>query len=270
MITIEECLKTSTRELLKKDISSARLDCLVMLEESTQKQREWLLAHGEEKLSDRELGAMNRMLEQRLGHTPLAYNVGQKEFFGRNFIVNKNVLIPRPESESLVEILLNLDRSIFDTIVDIGTGSGCLAITAKLEIPEAIVMAIDNSEEAVNLARKNAEVLNVDIILKESDLLDSIKITDGSVLLVNLPYVPNGLITSEEIEKEPPGAIFSGTDGLDHYKKLWSQHLNTELNPTFVITESLLSQHNRMTELAEKVGYKLAKTNGLAQLFEKA
>lgn len=267
MPTIQDWLSNNTRELIESDIDSARLDCLVMLEDALKKPREWLLAHGDHSISASEEQALEGMLGERLNHVPLAYIIGHKEFYGRNFVVNPSVLIPRPESEDMIEILLGLDESYFENVMDVGTGSGCLAITAKLELPSITVVAIDNSEVALIIAVKNAERFGVDISFEKSNLLESAELTNKSIILANLPYVPDSLITSEEIKREPATAIFSGPDGMSHYAKLWGQLCAVQLKQISIITESLPDQHSKMTKLANKSGYYLNQTNGLAQLF---
>lgn len=267
MLTIQEWLTDATAKLLEAYISSARLDCLVILEDTLEKPREWLLAHSDEDISNLKVDILNKRLAQRLKHIPLAYITGHKEFYGRSFLVNPNVLIPRPESEDIIELLLGIGESSFEKVIDIGTGSGCLAITVKLELPNSQVIAIDNSSKALEVVKQNAKHLDADIELKISYLLESVDISDRSVLLVNLPYVPESLITSEEITKEPSAAIFSGKDGLDHYKRFWRQLAHTKARDLVVISESLLSQHGEMTNLAKESGFEIDRSHGLAQMF---
>ena len=312
MPTIQEWLTNGTKKLMKAKIPSARLDCLVILEDTLKKSREWLLAHSDEAISNPKVDILNNILTQRLNHIPLAYITGRKEFYGRSFFVNSNVLIPRPESEDIIELLksvipaeagiYNPDWVLFEpelpqsrwpdprkavhgarrvgndnklpsshspppTIIDIGTGSGCLAITAKLELPGSKVIALDNSREALAVAKQNAKHLDADVEFKISDLLESVVISDKTVLLVNLPYVPKSFITSEEITKEPSSAIFSGVDGLDQYKRFWEQLAHSKACDFVVISESLLSQHGEMTNLAKESGFEIDRSHGLAQMF---
>ena len=267
MIKVQDWLSNNTRMLLEANIDSARLDCIVMLENTLKKPREWLLGHGDHLIDKSQENKLNSFIKMRLDHTPLAYITGCKEFYGRNFVVNPSVLIPRPESEDMIEILLGLDESSSENVMDVGTGSGCLAITAKLELPSITVVAIDNSEGALIIAVKNAERFGVDISFEKSNLLESAELTNKSIILANLPYVPDSLITSEEIKREPATAIFSGPDGMSHYAKLWGQLCAVQLKQISIITESLPDQHSKMTKLANKSGYYLNQTNGLAQLF---
>lgn len=302
-ITISEWLQKSTAALSKVGIESARLDSLLLLEHGLQKSREWVLAHGEFEISEAEHAKLDKMLAQRIKRTPLAYIIGSKEFYGREFFVNEDVLIPRPESEAMIDLLkgevlrqaqddstgdsLVVGRDSFrnssptthdtritnhdlNTIIDVGTGSGCLAITAKLLFPDVHVTAVDNSAQALMVAKKNARKHSVQIQFKEMDIangLPAMPKTRPYVILANLPYVPERMITSEEITREPSEALFSGKDGLNHYRMFWEQVVKAKNRPLLVITESLGEQHGELAEIAGGVGYGLVRTEGLAQLY---
>lgn len=271
-ITIASWLNQATVSLKKVGINSARLDAQLLLEDTLSKSRQWILARDETEVENADLITLNKKLVQRIEHTPLAYIVGYKEFYGRKFIVDKNVLIPRPESEAIIELLctiMHTQAESIDTIVDIGTGSGILAITAKLEYPDLKVIATDVSSKALGVAQKNAAILQAEVKFIKSDLFSSISDLQPSVLLVNLPYVPDDLVTSEEITKEPPEALFSGEDGLDHYRKFWDQIAGLKNKPKYIITESLESQHEDMTDLARYANYSFETSNTLIQLFRK-
>ena len=265
--------KDATSQLAENGIESARLDSLLLLEDELKKPRSWLLAHDDEQLSSKILKNLNNKLAQRTARIPLAYITNSKEFYGRNFYVNEGVLIPRPESEAMIE-LLNQVMAVdsINTVFDIGTGSGCLAITCKLEHPNLHVTASDISPSALRVAKSNASRLEATVRFVQSDLLESVSRmpkTRPYVILANLPYVPEGLITSEEITKEPALALFSGSDGLNHYRKLWDQVNELKNKPVYIITESLEHQQGAMTELAKARDYKLHSTSVLAQCFYK-
>lgn len=270
---ISSWLREASNSFQRAGIESAHLDALLLLEHYLKKSREWILAHEEEVIGDKLLSKLNKARDQRLNREPLAYITGEKEFYGRTFSVDENVLIPRPESEAIIELLKQILKQVQDDtqIIDVGTGSGCLAITAKLELPEADVIATDISDEALKTASVNAKTLNARVEFIRSDLLESMPRSKfelaNSIILANLPYVPDGLITSEEITKEPGLALFSGSDGLNCYRKFWKQILELKNPPMAVITESLENQHEKLAQLAKSAGYKLKSTNGLAQLF---
>lgn len=270
--TIASWLKETTTYLKMAGVTSARLDAIILLEAVLQKNREWILAHDDYKLSPHEATLLNNFVSMRKEHVPLAYIVGSKEFYGREFLVTPDTLIPRPESEAIIDTLKKVSQQHeINTAIDIGTGSGCLAITAKKELPDIHATGVDISESALKIARKNARKHNVQIQWKQANLmkdeLPKMPKTRPYIIIANLPYVPDNLITSEEITKEPALALFSGKDGLNHYRALFRQ-LKTRTNKPFaVITESLASQHTALNNFAINAGYQPQATTDLVQLF---
>lgn len=257
------------KKLNEAGVDSPRRDCLVLLEDLLKKDRSWVNAHAELKLSRGQVQVLDKQINRRVDREPLAYIRGKAWFYKRFFELNPDVLVPRPESESFIEILKQIRPK---KIVDIGTGSGCLAVTAKLELPGSQVIATDVDEKALKVAQRNAEKYKVDIKFIQASLLDEMMDSDFTqvAIIANLPYVPEGLVTSREINYEPGLALFSGKDGLDHYRKFWSQIGSLDKKPLYVLTESLESQHKAIKDLAKSAGYKLAGTNILVQLFEPA
>ncbi len=273
-MTIADWLTEKMQILGKAEVDSPRRDALVLLEDTLEKDRSWVLAHPEYGISEQELKKVNQLIERRTTREPLAYIRGKAWFYGRFFEVNPGVLIPRPESESFIDLLKglsNLDPQHLTTVIDIGTGSGALAITAKLELPGIKVIATDIDNKALKVAQKNAKKHNVEIKLIKSDLLESLPISNfqrPTAVVANLPYVPDGLVTSPEINTEPKIALFSGKDGLDHYRKFWQQIRNLDSTPKYILIESLEKQHKDLEIIAQKSGYKLHKTEVLVQLFK--
>lgn len=257
------------KRLVEAGVDSPRRDCLVFIEDLLNKDRSWVNAHAEYELSDEQIYVLNDKLKLRINREPLAYIRGKAWFYKRFFEVSPDVLIPRPESESFIELVKEIKPK---TVVDIGTGSGCLAITTKLELPETQVFATDINDAALKVAQKNAQKHNVEINFVQGDLLEPMKKLelDDFVILANLPYVPNHLVTSPEIETEPEMALFSGKDGLDHYRKFWSQVRELNIKPINILAESLESQHKSLDIMAKEAGYKLDKTDILVQLFIKS
>lgn len=266
-MTLGEWLLSATEQLEKAGSKTPRLDALVLLEMVTKRSRASLLAAGNEKLSVMRQGKLKKLLERRVSGEPVAYIAGQKEFYGRDFIVNKWVLIPRPESEAFLELLAELRKTErVHSLVDIGTGSGALAITAKLQFPDMYVFATDTSKEALQVAAQNALRHEAPVTFKEQNLLHGDK--EGyDVIFANLPYVPTGPEPDPSIAFEPAEALFSGFDGLELYRRFFEQ-----LEPKFirfVMTESLLTQHEPIAKIADEASYDHTSTEGLVQLFTK-
>jgi release factor glutamine methyltransferase len=267
-MTIEDWLQDATTKLTAKEISSARLDALLLLEHVLITPRVTLLSHPETDLPATTLVKLGKALDQRLNGVPIAYIQNKKEFYGRDFIVNEHVLIPRPETESIIELAKSLELDA-PRVLDIGTGSGCIAVTLAIEVPKSKVFASDISDEALKIARLNAKSLGARVSFTYADLLAGFEAKQFDVICANLPYVPKGLVTSPEIAKEPELALFSGTDGLHHYERLFNELSIATNKPSFIITESLTSQHSTLKKLATLAGYQLVKTDVLAQLFQK-
>ena len=252
----DDWLSVHTRQLSEAGVSSARLDCLILLEGITGKDRAWLLAHPEYTLSDTNIAALQGKVARRAQHTPLAYIRNQTEFYGRTLYVDERVLEPRPESETIVTLLKGLDLPDHPVIIDVGTGSGALAITAKLELPHAEVYATDIDSGCLEVAAKNADALKASVIFTEADLLTPVHgattLPAPDVILANLPYVPDNFTINQAAMNEPHLAIFGGPDGLDLYRRLFAQLGSVTIKPQllFVLAEALPPQHASLADIA--------------------
>lgn len=266
-MTIGDWLKTRAKILSDNGIDSARLDCVLMLEKVLSQDRGWLLAHLDAPLPDLESRALEVFFARRYQHRPMAYILGRAEFYGRTFAVNKHVLVPRPESESIIE-LARLAEPV-DALVDVGTGSGALAITLALEKIADNVIGLDIDSDCLSVAQQNAQLLHARITWQRSDLLQDWRQSTSVAKLgvvANLPYVPDNYPINDAAKHEPKLALFSGADGLDHYRKLFTQLPDTT---KWIITEALSQQHEALASIAKTAGYKLVATDGLAQHFTK-
>lgn len=264
-MTTGEFLQANAAALQKAGIETARLDCLVLLEDALGIRRSSILAHPEMELTSEQQANLEARVAQRGKHQPLAYIRGKAAFYGHDFIVNSAVLVPRPESETIIDLLKQLPLANGITIADIGTGSGCLAITAALELPQSRVDAYDISDAALAIAQQNATALHAHVDFRKSDLLTSVE--PAKVLLANLPYVPEHFPINKAAAHEPGLALFSGADGLNHYKLFWHQISILSQKPRFVITEALPEQHHALAELARHAGFVQDHKEGLVQLF---
>lgn len=279
-MTINYWLQNTIKKLESASVPTAKLDAEVLLADYLDKDRSWIHAHPEFKLpptsarpdlaeQGRTLQKLDEQVVRRMSHEPLAYIRGYQEFYGRKFIVTNDVLVPRPETESFIEMLLPIIEESaninISSVLDMGTGSGVIAITAKLENPHLNVFATDTSKKALEIAIQNAKELDADIVFKIQKFLDSDK-HEYDIILANLPYVPVNM-RDISIVKEPKSALFSGKNGLDHYIKLFDQ---LKLNYTqYIMTESLEIQHESVKKLASDAGYSLLDSHGLVQLFKK-
>lgn len=268
-MTVSNWLRQNTNKLARAGIGTARLDALVLLEDVTGRDRAWLLAHDEHELSSGEIAKLAKLLKRRAGHEPLAYLRKKTEFYGREFIISPATLEPRPESEAMIDQLKklpNLPGSV--KIADVGTGSGALGITAKLELPKAQVELLEINPEALQIAQLNVEKYTTDVRAARSDLLTTSG-QDNNVLLCNLPYVPDNHKVNRAAMQEPGIAIFGGPDGLDVYRRLFVQVKKLQKRPLFILCESLPPQHGDLAEIAADAGYKLAGTDDFIQVFKK-
>ena len=229
--TIAKILEASKNYLVNKEIESARLDAELLLAASLQVNRVYLYTHYDKPLNDEERSAMRARLLRRGQHEPVAYILEKREFYGREFFVDKRVLVPRPETELLVDVVLEWCKKNHHehvTIVDVGTGSGALAVTLACELQDSKVLAIDVSEDALTVARRNAEkhqcADRIQFLL--GDLLQPLEANDFSkadIILSNPPYVATDERSQlpRDVEQfEPQAALFAGNLGLDVITRL--------------------------------------------------
>lgn len=267
-MTITQWLTSATATIRDAAVPTARLDALVLLEDTTGKDRAWLLAHDDTALLPEQIEQLDAYITRRANHEPLSYIRGKTEFYGRSFYVDARVLEPRPESETMIELLKTVAKP-HDTIIDIGTGSGALAVTAQLEVSDATVIGVDIDVDCLAVAQQNRQYHSVDFTLLQSDLLTTLsdKQTANAVLLCNLPYVPDGHTINAAAMFEPTLAIFGGHDGLDPFRELFSQIGVRTGKPRLILTESLPFQHQTLVDIAAAQGYRQQIKDDFIQLF---
>ncbi|SEC05089.1 peptide chain release factor N(5)-glutamine methyltransferase [Terriglobus roseus] len=234
--TVQSALTFGTARLAMSDDlrENAARDAQQILEIATGLTRVQMLAQPDRPLREEEAGSFQGMIAQRRGAVPIQHLRGSQEFFGRDFFVSPDVLIPRPETEHIVEEVLRLypDRNAPLKIADVGTGSGILAITLALEYPKSSVTALDISPAALREARTNAARLGADrIVFLESDLMAAVAGQSFDLIVSNPPYIPQqeaSTLHRQVVLHEPHLALFGGEDGLDILRRLIpqaSQHL---------------------------------------------
>jgi release factor glutamine methyltransferase len=275
-MTISIWLSYAKDRLEGAGIATARLDSQLLLADALQRDRAWLHSHLDSVVIEETKQHLDSQLEERCQHVPIAYIRGKTEFYGREFLVDRRVLEPRPESETMIDVLKKLPEANQPhqgqslQIIDVGTGSGALAITAKLELPQADVIATDIDPSCLDVARANAQKHSVEIAFAEGDMLSPITKLDSTVVitLANLPYVPDSHQVNQAALQEPHLAIFGGPDGLDPYRKLFEQAAALSTRPRYILTESLPPQHKQLAFLAARHGFRPSQTNDFIQVFE--
>ena len=253
---ISEWLKIATKSLKTANIPSARLDAELILANTLRKNRTYLHAHLDEELDPRRFDIANARLDLRLDRVPIAYILGYKEFYGRRFTVSPSVLIPRPESEDLISLFLELTASEIaeKVLIDVGAGSGCLGITAKLERSNLSVILSDISKPALNIAEKNANALNADVHIQQQSLLNG-QLRPVDYIFANLPYVDKNWDVSPELKYEPEIALFAEDEGLKLILQLISQIPRCLTSEGLLFIEADPQQHNRIIDEATKNGF---------------
>ena len=201
----------------------ARLEVRVLAAFAWNVNPAWLIAHDTDRLTDAEIGAFQSLFSRRLAGEPIAYLTGTREFYGRPFQVSPDVLIPRPDTELLVELALAripLDQPM--AVLDLGTGSGCIAITLALERPLARVTAVDRSAAALAIAQHNADSLNARVEFLTSDWFDALSGRRFDLIVSNPPYiaVADPHLARGDVRFEPLTALAAGQDGLDDLRLL--------------------------------------------------
>ena len=266
--TVDNWLKLAKNKLKEAQISSYGLDSELILCNILKVDRTTILAYPKRKLTKQNIFHANHFLKRRLQHEPLAYILGFKEFYGRNFKVNSSVLVPRPETEEIIEQLKNNLVNNNEVLLDIGTGSGILAVTIAKEFQNKNIKAYasDISKDALVLAKDNATIHNVNISFIKSNLLENIEqniLNEVTILVANLPYVNKNWIDQEkpnELHYEPQIALYSKKEGLELIEKLLNttskipnlKYLILEADPEQFCKIEKIAQENNLKKMVQK------------------
>jgi len=224
--TILEVLRWTIGRFERHGIETARLDAELLATRAFSRTRVELYTHYDQPLDETELGGYRALVQRRLAGEPVAYILGRKEFWSIDLAVDARVLIPRPDTETLVEQGLELLAKLGAErpscrVVDIGTGSGAVAIALKKERPADEVFAVDASPDALAVAKENAERLNLAVTFLQGDLLAPV-VGQFALIVSNPPYIPTKEIDalSAEVRSEPRMALDGGEDGLALVRRL--------------------------------------------------
>ncbi len=305
-LVIKQWLSDAIRHLEKTGSTTPRLDAEIILSEALKKPRTFLHSHAEQTICSKSLGIADSYLNLRLAKKPLAYIIGHKEFYGRDFAMTPDVLIPRPESEAIIELLNTLlsgkaNSLLFDqtdcagrqpnatcwpeatrrvccldeqwtsggrkiNLIDVGTGSGCLGITAKLEFPHLRVTLTDISPAALKVAKQNAKALAASVNTLQSNLLAKYN-KKADIIIANLPYVDKSWDCSPETAFEPSIALFAPDNGLALIKRLVDESTAKIAPGGYLIIESDPRQHKSLIKYAADKSFQMKKRLGYCLAF---
>lgn len=258
--TVGRALISAAQRLGETSSEAARLDAQILLAHVLNQSRSWLFAHHEFELSDEDCRRYADLITRRRRREPVAYLLGRKEFYGLEFAVDQRVLIPRPETELLVDLVLAQisDRGGRPVVVaDVGTGSGAIAITVAVHAPGAKVYGIDISQDALEVAEENRKRLTPEAgpLLLKGDLLDPLP-EPADVIVANLPYIADeeySGLQSDVRDYEPRLALKAGVEGLDLIERLLEQ-LPSKVQPRGAV---LLEISPRQGEVVQKMAQDL-------------
>jgi release factor glutamine methyltransferase len=225
-ISLREAIEEGTRSLETAGIADARMQSVSLLGHALGRNRTFLIAHSADRLTESQIHRFRALVDRRGTGEPFQYITGHQEFFNLDFEVEPGVLIPRPETEIIVEAALEvLQDNPSPLIADIGTGSGCIVISLLHELPGARALATDLSPSALDLARRNAQRHGVldRLELIRADIFPAQSHKELSLITSNPPYIAEADMSALQREVrdfEPPAALVSGQDGLDHIRAL--------------------------------------------------
>ena len=247
---------TITEALKYKDINIT--DAQILLSFVLGKDKLFLLTNGDYSLTEKEEKEYIRYVKKRLTGVPVSYITHQREFYGRNFYVDENVLIPRPETELMIDVVKSLPLPPQPRILDLCTGSGIIPITLSLELGLKIIFGTDISPLALKVARKNNRLLGATLRTIESDMFRLLPQAEFDVITANPPYIPTGDLEGldEDVKREPTIALDGGRTGLDFYEILLSQGKDYLTKEGFMVLEIGYNQKKDIKALAKEYKFK--------------
>ncbi|HYW28656.1 MAG TPA: peptide chain release factor N(5)-glutamine methyltransferase [Gaiellales bacterium] len=258
-MTLAEVLRRSTEYLESRGSPTARLDAELLLSHGLSLSRLELYTQFDRPLTDGELAACRELVRRRGAREPVAYVIGHWGFRRLDLAVDSRVLVPRPETELVVERCLQLlEGTEGPEVVDVGTGSGAIALALKDERPDVGVTACDVSEDALLVASENAQRLGLDVGFVRSDLLASVEGGPFDLIVSNPPYVASAEIAALEPEvadHEPRLATVAGEDGLEVYRRLLPQAAERLASGGWLVLECGVGQPPALVAQLRELGY---------------
>jgi release factor glutamine methyltransferase len=258
--TVEDALAWGVERLYHASVGSERMTAQLLLAHVLGVERTHVVAHPEREIGDDEADAFKDAVERRAAGTPFQYIVGKQEFYGRDFEVTPDVLIPRPDTEVIVDGAKRYWAALADRdgrrVLDLGTGSGAIAVTLARELDGARVYATDVSGEALEVARRNAARHDADVRFARADLVGTFS-GPFAVIATNLPYIPATVVEGLQVEVrdfEPRVALVGGEDGLDLYRRFFDDLPRVLAADGVVLCECGFTQSGALEALAAERG----------------
>ena len=225
---IKEVLKTAIEKLKNKNIEDASMKVKMILSDTLNKEKEYLLVHDQDELDEDILKVFDERLNKLISGKPIQYILNKQDFMGLHFYVDENVLIPQPDTENLVEEVIKISEILKMgkeqlKVLDMCTGSGAIAVSLSRYVDKALIYASDISINALDVAKKNAKSNSLDITFIHSDLFNDIETSNQfDIIVSNPPYIETEVIKSlsKEVQEEPIIALDGGKDGLDFYREI--------------------------------------------------
>lgn len=258
-MTIQKTLISAVNKFKSKEATSAHLDVEILMSHVLKKPKSYIHTHIEKQLTSNQATKFNSLVNKRQRGTPIAYLTGNQEFYGLKFSISKDVLIPRPDTEILVEETIKEARFIKQSkngdkiiIADIGTGSGCIAIALAKYLPFAKIIATDISPKIISLAKKNAKQHKVLKCIKfiAGDLLKPLKKTVPDIIVANLPYLTKNELPN--VKHEPQQALYGGKMGMELIERLIMQGSAKKFSKTTFLLEISPNQKKVTDYLVER------------------
>lgn len=253
-MTIKQAITKGMIMLKSNNVESPKLKARLLLQYVLDKPRQYIIVYDNKEIDKQQQWQYFVNIEKLTKGIPLQHITHRQEFMKMDFFVDENVLIPRPDTEILVEEVIKIAQKYNSSrILDLCTGSGAIAISLKKFVPNADITAVDISEKALEIAQKNAEKLEAKINFVKSDLFDKLDNKKFDIIVSNPPYIRKDEIKklSEEVQKEPKIALDGGEDGLDFYRIIAEQAINYLKTGSFLCFEIGYNQKNDVIKIIE-------------------
>ena len=259
-MNVSELLQSGAKVLRLNRIETHQLDSELVLSNLLKKQRENLIINLNLKVSETTVLNFKNLINRRAKREPLAYILRNKEFWSKDFLVNRNTLIPRPETELLCENIIKIFRKKNLYMLDMGTGSGCIILSILTELKKAKGVGVDISKKAIEVAKKNSEKLNLNKKVKFfNKSLENIHGYKFDLIVSNPPYIKTSDIKnlSEDVKRfEPKIALDGGKDGLDVIKKVIYKSKNILKKLGWLALEIGFGQQHKVSQILKKQNFK--------------